>query len=337
MYFLNPPSSGKGINISKVFPSENIFTVDYGFSNPLFLRYHVRKLYDIMFRRWVSKLRRSLSEIDVVWCFEPNILSDFRGFKSRYQVLHIVDPVSPQSVGLGAHADLIVAVSNRILQQFEKIDRPKLFVNHALSAHAIRQARQISIQPSGKRDQIQVGYVGNLFRRIIDTEVISTIVAENPEVSFHFWGPIDKSNLGSDAQSLYEYLYNRPNVRFHGAIPSADILPTIAGMDLFLLCYKSLENVYDSSNSHKLLEYWATGRVVVSTYIDQYNAPEFEKFLVMSPEHQNNRLPELFKKVVSCLKEYNTEDAMRQRSAYACSNSYEANARLILEKLTGEK
>ena len=311
--------------------------IDSGFMNSLFLRYKFRPVYDLFVRGWIKKILKKLPPIDIAWCFETNIIHDLGVFTGK-KIFHVVDPIDKRMVSTGKKADCIICVSDRILQQFEKIKVKKRFVNHALSDSAIDAAGKLKLHGSSSGQRLRAGYVGNLTRKIIDVPVIVNIVQRSPVTDFHFWGPGDIDNsLGGETSVLIQSIRHLPNVFFHPPVASSALIPAISGMDLFLLAYKTIDNLYDSSNSHKLLEYWATGKMVVSTYIDQYRDEENSYLLEMSPEHKNELLPDIFAKVAEDIEKWNSEEMMMKRRAFALSQSYSKNAKTILALLEEEQ
>ncbi len=332
IYFLNPPNKNDKpvIEITKPYENKNLFVVAASFSDNLFLRYHANIIYAVLVKAWIKRVLKKLPAIDIVWCFETNIFRDLSIFKKSKRIFHVVDPVNEKLTGVAKTADLTVCISNRILKQFDGMQVKKIFINHALSAIAIQQSKAIDLTNYRPPARPRVGYIGNLSRAIIDTRVIQAIVLDNPAIDFHFWGPGTESNLGGETLILIESLQHLKNVFFHPPIPSAELIDTIRDMDIFLLAYKNIEGVYDGSNSHKLLEYLATGKVVVATYIDQYSAATFYSLLQMSRDGENDKLPAVFKSVAGDIAFWNTSDNMQKRRDFATGQSYTTNATRIL-------
>ena len=332
VYFLDPPlkNSTEPLTVTRVHEDKDLYIIQSAFRNNLFLRYHFGILYSWLVKRWIKKLLLQLSDIDIIWCFETNIFRDFSIFGLRKKIFHVVDPIDEKLTGIAATADLTVCISNRILKQFDNVVGKKIFVNHGLSKNAIQQAKSIDFEKYIVPARLQAGYVGNLSRAIIDTGVIYNIARDNPSIDFHFWGPGTESNLGGETLLLINDLRHLKNVFFNPPVSSMDLINTIKGMDIFLLAYKKVKGAHDASNAHKILEYLATGKLVVSTYIDQYNAEKFENLLVMSPEDENNKLPGIFKTSVDQIATWNSIQKMQSRRIFAVEHSYLHNAAAIL-------
>ena len=334
VYFLNPPvNKRKKIEVRNVLADKKLSVIDSGFRNSLFLRYKLRPLYDLFVRRWLKKILREIPPPDIVWCFETNIIRDLGIFKGK-KIFHVVDPINRRMVPAGKTADLIICVSNRILEQFKEVNVHKRFINHALSDIAIDRAGKLKLPVARSNERLQAGYVGNLTRQVIDVSVITNLIEKFPGIDFHFWGPGDTASiLGGESSDLLQKIRSFSNVFLHEPVDSSELIPAISGMDLFLLAYKPVNDLHDCSNSHKLLEYWATGKIVVSTYIDQYNNKESSYLLQMSAENKNDVLPEIFENVVNKIEEWNNVEMMSKRRSFAMGLSYTKNANAILELL----
>jgi len=332
VYFLNPPSKNckSIVEIMKPYEEKNLFVINSSFANNLFLRYHLGIIYSFLVKNWVNKVLKKLPVIDIVWCFETNIFRSLSIFKKVKKIFHVVDPINEKQTVVSKSADLTVCISNRILKQFNGISVKKIFINHALSGITIQKAKGIEFSRYLVSGRLSAGYIGNLSRAIIDTETIYTIVQENQEIDFHFWGPGAEGNLGGETHILIESLKHLDNVIFHHPIPSVELIDVIQDVDIFLLAYKKIKGAHDASNAHKILEYLATGKVVVSTYIDQYSSNEFENYIQMSPEDENSKLPQVFKNVVDNMTFWNNKYNLEMRRDFAINNSYKENVTRIL-------
>jgi glycosyltransferase involved in cell wall biosynthesis len=338
VYFLDPPVKGRyeKVKISKPFQEKNLFVIRSSFPNILFFRYHIPFIYAQLVKYWLKRVIKAIPPADIVWCFDTNTIKDLAVFKGSKKIFHIVDPINDAMINTANTADLSLCVSDRILGQLKGTAAKRKFINHALSDGLIEKAKKIDLHHYRAGSIINVGYVGNLSRSIIDKEMIGLVVKANPDICFHFWGPGKESNLGGEDNGLSERLQHLPNVKFHKPAPSEKLIGEISNMDAFILAYKNIPGVYDCSNSHKILEYFATGKVLISTYIDQYSSEAFHDYLQMTPENENEKFPELFRRVISDLAIWNDIDKMQQRRAFAFENSYSSNTKKILETL-GER
>lgn len=340
VYFLNPAASRpKAVTVSQPIAGTPLYVVDSGFFKSLFLRYKIGFIYDIIVSAWIRKLMKRLPSIGLVWCFDTNSIRNLSALGGMKKILHVVDPIDSRMISVSKETDLVVCVSHRILNQFRKLDVPKVFINHGLSEQALQQARSIDFPAYKLPGPVKAGYVGNLFRQVLNPGLVAKIVDQHPAIEFHFFGPYQTSDygLGGEGLSLAAHLADKANVTFHGPVASNELIRRISGMDVFLLAYQSLPGFYDSSNSHKILEYLATGKVVVTTYIDQYAGPEFSEMLLMADEDNPEKLPQLFNRVVNDLITWNSLQRMEKRRRYALSNSYMNHVQRILGSIEWQK
>ncbi|HUQ66868.1 MAG TPA: hypothetical protein VM101_11970, partial [Flavitalea sp.] len=157
---------------------------------------------------------------------------------------------------------------------------------------------------------------------------------------FEFWGEYDylRSNIhlpqdiSDDTIAFLVELKKKTNVILHGPVSSNELANGLNRMDVLLINY----NIKNDQNHHKVLEYLATGNVIVSNYMSSYcNDHSALIEMVCNPE-SNDELPGIFKKVVENLQYYNSEEMRAKRKNHACKFSYLNNLLLIqgfLEKI----
>jgi hypothetical protein len=345
VYFLNPPSEPPGITIKKTGIHQNLYLIDYKLNCPIWLRFKLRILFDLFMSRIVSKILFSLPEKpDILWCFEPNLFSDLHIFNTNWTIYHPVDLVSySYQIRPALKADVVFSVSKTILSKFQKLNKPTFFINHGLNDDFKELAEacllsaveaNLSQKPKEAPDCIKAGYWGNLLIPSIDHALFIKIISENLEVEFNFWGPFEADNYFPEANIIQfiAFLKNSPNVKLHGPKHPKVIIKEIAQIEIFLIFYKYNESVYDCSNSHKLLEYLSTGKVIVSNYIDLYSS--YEDLIYMPGITASSEIPFLFKKVLNNLKYYNSEFLQKQRIEIALENTYENQLKRIDKKLS---
>lgn len=332
VYFLNPPSSAAvaGIQIRPHGSAERLFLVDYSPSFPLALRFRFRRLYDFLMRRVVRRITRAIGmPLDIVWSFEPNLFSDLRVFNARTTIFHPVDQVTyDYQVSVARSADLVIAVAEPILTRFDAIDVPKLLLGHGLAAcySPIAEERACVVE-YGLGPTIRAGYVGNLWMGQIDRIAFRAIVESSPDVEFHIWGPLapEESNVSGgaspEALAFLAFLRERPNVRLLGVMTPERIASAIGDMDLLLLCYDVSRDPNGGANSHKLLEYLSTGRVVVANPVSSYR--ERSDLLRMTgPGEDRDALPKLFRDTVEEISQHNRPELQRARATFALAHTY---------------
>ncbi len=330
--FLNPPQDSLlGDSACEVVPGHPGVRV-LSYRRPWFyrLRFHVPRIHDWLLRRHVTGLlRRYHCAPDLVWCFDFNLLGDLSRLGADRSIFHPVDPLSDRRHLQPARtADLVLTVSSRIAGQLAASGREVHVVNHGLAAPFEQLGRETlsglnssSMAERGGlcRSRHRVGYAGNLGRRPVNRAVLRQIVAENPQVDFHFWGPAE-ANSGA-ASEFIAYLIKQSNVTLHGAVSQHQLAEGFRTMDAFLLSYAADPTESDRSNSHKILEYLSTGKVVVSSRIQAYE--DQAGLLMMSASETDADLPEIFAETIARLDEKNSVELQKARIEVALENSYD--------------
>ena len=325
--FLNPPDrrGGDEFAIHQAAEDGRIRVISYRSSVPVGLRFHARRVFDFFQRRQMARLLERTQAIDVVWCFDFNTFSDLRVFGARTNIYHPVDPVSdPSHVDVGRTADVILSVSKEILDSFASVRVPRFVIDHGLAPPFARHAANPSTGER-KAGPVRVGYAGNLARPPLNRPVVTRMVTRNPEVEFHFWGPskvLDyvPDEFRSEVQTFMNFLEAAPNVILHGPVSSERLAEEFQQMDCFVMSYRRHPTESDLSNSHKILEYFSTGKVVVSTPIARY--ADHGNLLVSGMSEDDSDLPDLLSQTLARLDEVNSESQMAARRELALDNTY---------------
>jgi len=337
VYFLNPPVYRKKnfLQLSDAPGYQGLKIIEHGPYFPLVLRFHARKLYDILMKGYIHWLIKKLNiEFDVVWCFEPNLYSNLDWFKAKRQVYHPVDElIFPFQLSPGRSADLVISVTREILSKFDDVKGKKLFVNHGIS----REFQNSSIDHWNKNEKVTVGYSGNLLRADIDFQTIKRCIGELPSVEFIFWGnyQLKASNLaGNDTVEIsdfIEFLQNSPNVQLKGPVAIHDLVHEYQQADIFIICYDIKKDQSRGTNYHKVMEFLSTGKVIVSNNITTYRDSDLLR--MCSSRDSNEEFPRLLKDTIRDLEIYNRDDMQAKRKRFAAQNSYQSHVHTIVEEL----
>ena len=339
VYFVNPPDKKKPKFLLEKTEFDNLYIISY---KPLFsfkIRFHLRSVYNYLMKFQIKFLLRKLNFIpDVLWCFDFNLFSDLRLFKAKTTIFHPVDPVIyDYQINPAKSADVVFSVSEKILSNFKRIRTPHMMVNHGVEKQFETLARLI--QRPQKAEKTSVGYFGNLLRPVINRDFIRKIINENPNVDFHFWGPLSSgsSNIGGNSdQSVIDfinYLQSNPNVILHGVAEKKKLIESIIEneIDVFILVYSDVKGSSDRSNAHKLIEYLSTGKVTVANLFSTYK--DFNDLIVMPEKDDDSQLPALFKQVVNNLDYYNSPELQQKRKEFALDNTYKKQIERIEIKI----
>lgn len=297
---------------------------------PRILRFHAPTLYGLLIAHEARRLVAWTGGApDLVWCFDFNTFPDLRAFRAARAIFHPVDPIATRrQARIGATADIVLSVSPEILGSVSR-EVPEVqaeVVPHGIGTEFLELAEEAATWsgPSG-----HCGYFGNLDRPGIDVPLLAQVVAANPSVTFNFWGPVAPDGLFATA------LGGQPNVRLHGPVAKDELVRQVRGMDAFLLAYREHGAESDLSNSHKILEYFATGRVVVATYMSCH--AEAADLLVRTPRGDGAAFPDLFARVMADLATHNADDRMARRKKLAAGHGYGALVQRIGHLLDREK
>jgi hypothetical protein len=310
----------------------------------LFFRHKLFPVFRMISRRYVKAIKKIVgSGIYEVWCFNPHIYVDLHSFGADRAMLLIYDFYKGDHVFKAAQSsDAIISISQLIIDFYNSASPPKLLLQHGLGKHFADRARkrlQDGDFGSMKRlhdggftaiadKKIRIGYMGNLLRVGMNTEVARRIIERHKDKEFHFWGPysLDDNNVNGSGASIPDglasfivFLEGQQHVFMHGVKEQEALAAGLAEMDAFLFLYSPRTEMNSASNSHKLLEYLSTGKVIVSTHVSNYAGTDL---LVMSDKDEEDNLPELFNKVMNELSIYNDIERQKERIAFALDNTY---------------
>ena len=310
VYFLNPPS-----NEFSWFETgyKNIWEVNYKAFIPG-MRYLPRYLQLLFFKRKYRAIEKMLSvKFDCIWSFDNSVFFDFSFLPSLvYKISHIVDYGQNFELPRAAKtANLCLGVSQNIVELLKQNNSNSFLVPHGI---AISRNHRLEVALPGTHS-IKAIFAGNLDRKHFDKSILLKLAMNNPNVDFIF--------LGSGGKNWERY----DNTFYHGMVPSEVLHNYLNAADVLLLPYRVNEFPQELTNSHKVLEYLFSGKIVLSSFLSDY--ADKESLLMMVKESDFN---EAFRKIVSNLSFYNSKENQNVRREFAERNSY--SERLIqIEKL----
>ncbi len=340
VYYLNPIENNLKRGEIQVRPSgidPNLRIIRYEPFFPVKLKFHVRWLFEWLNRIQIRKILRKIGDpVDIVWDFTCSYHYQHLGeFGAALTIFHPVDRLSHDT----AHkkADIVFSVSEEILQQYTRTGVPKVLINHGLAeVYAQAAARTDFTRKTGR--PLKIGYIGNLLIPSLDRQSLQAIVEKYPDIEFHFIGPYSSKDNNIDCptdnetdRDFVSFLQNRKNVVLHGTMSAAEIAERMPEFDAFILCYKMTSN-YKTDNSHKILEYLSSGKVVISSMLTYYQ----DKDIIEMPDGDES-FPDLFRRAITDIEEYNNMNRSQRRIEFALNHTYERNIQeieRILHKLT---
>lgn len=319
--FYGPPEHGGSLRVERVKSQHVEIEVVRGPKVAPGLRYMPTMIRRRLEATWLRKLECIIGQnIDVVWLFENSRFFDMRFAGERLKIYHQVDLNQNFHPGIAARtADKVFCVTRRIQDKLASFEVNAVRIQHGLAF----------LEPSGDINPegfveagINVVYVGNLSMKLIDKDSIINCIKKHTKVVFHFLGSRD------DADLFQNHLRSYGNVRLHGKVASEHIQDFLAAADVLLLCYDS-RYWLQASNSHKLMEYLASGKVVVASFTEEYK--ESSDLLAMAG--LGDDFCALFDKVLANLSYWNCADRQEARKAFAENHTYDKQLDKIVANL----
>jgi hypothetical protein len=335
VYFLHPPSRVNSVTART--EAENLFVVDYR---------ERKKLFGLMGiapeEAQIKHILKLIGKpIDVVWSFDSNRFGDLRKFGVKAKVFYVDDWAEGEHFEkkLAHSADLVLTLSEPLAEKIGKTAGNKVVFQHSLNdafKQALGRVEKIRANTQFTTGRLRCGYIGNLQSKYIDTGIFEEIICQNPTVEFHLIGPfVKESNLATSGNKTWEdpfveFLMNAPNVRMYGSLMIKRMAELLMTMDLHLVCYDVNQYANQVANPQKIMEYFSTGKVVVSTPTSSY---EKHKYLIQMADRQEE-LPTLFKQVIDRIEELNEPAKAMMRFSFALAHTYDEQLKRIEEELT---
>lgn len=329
VFFLNPPTKELAtVNFSEKNIHKNLTIVRNRLFFPFRIRKYSKSLFNYLMRFQVKKINRHFGKFDVVWSFSP-LYTNLKKIDASLHIFHAVDMLHDTAFSqVVQSANWFFFVTAAIGEKYEHPN--KNLIGHGLSSLFLNTSPTIT---SSSIESIHVAYCGNLEIESIDRSLILNLVNKHPEVTFHMIGPY---NSKINKLQFITDLENATNVVLYGKVTPEKIASIYLNIDAFISCYKRNSSFAKkrngNSNSHKLLEYISTGKVVISTNMSAYNNQR--DVLEMLDEDGNEKFEKLFNSVITNLDEFNKKSRMEKRIAFAHQNSYQNRIKEI-EALIG--
>ena len=331
VFFINPPTEKKigswfNISIEKT-AYENLWVLSHTFFFSSYIKFHLPWLFNrlVYIQRWI--VLRKTGTPEIILSFDLSNNFPLKGLNCKKVFFSADEPKGKQNFVSAKNANLIVSVSQHILDLFKSAlpSIPQLLINHGLSDEFLNIPENLSKKYEG----INVGLSGNFLFNDIDYPKLFRIIKMNPSITFHFYGSHLKelSNIGSSNNSenfvFLEKIKNLKNTVFHGVLTKVDLALELHQMDAFLICYDPINSQSSGSNSHKILEFLSTGKVIYSTYFSYYSGRK--DLLEMTI---NEKMDETL--LFSNLTNLNNAELKKNRKEFAEEHTYSLNCKKIL-------
>ena len=342
VFFIEPPdlSLEKKMSIQSVTEYPGLFIVSYRpfLRGKRFLPAFIIKR---LLKKQVAILKKAIQyKPDLVMSFDPCRFENLKWFGATYSIYFAADLYPPGSVpGEVTSADICFGVSPTIVEQLKKNNSFSYFIHHGLNTdfELLAQKRLEDQSPRASNKTVTVGYIGNLLMGALDRFMMKQVISARPELKFVFWGQYEKkqdhlvAHKKKDVKDFIDFLETSRNVELRGPKHQTDLANEIEPVDMFWMCYDLRKSwLWDGSNSHKILEYLATGKPVVSHHIATYKN---SNLLYMMESNNNDSFAFLFDDVVEKVKNGEDESLKDKRIKFALSNSYEKHVMEIASKV----
>ena len=269
-------------------------------------------------------IKRKIGLIDLCIDFGcDRFIRDLDFLNAKKKIYFRVDD-SPNFKPSYRGANILLSVSMNIVEKFALHQIQCHYINHGLAEAFIRLSE--GTENIIAKNSIDAGYSGNILIPHLDREMIIRTIVENRNVTFHFFGVVRDEKMTDNQRQWILALKSQPNVVLHGVLDTEKLVSKFQQIDIFLLCYNSEGNTYHSDNSHKILEYLSTGKVIVSSWIRHYSNLDL---FPMCQENVNRDFPNLFRQILMNLNHYNNKEFTEKRIKYAKENSYKNHIQKI--------
>lgn len=335
VFFVNPPKENNlgGLPDIKIEATEysNLVIVNHTLFFSKYFKFHLPFIHHILIfiQRWL--LLKKIGKPDLILSFDLTNNFPFKGLACKKIFFAADEPRAIQNFVSARNADLIVSVSQHILDLYKR-DFPntkKLLINHGLSEEFLNIPKDLPKKYEG----INIGLSGNFLFNDIDYPILILIILEYPEVKFHFYGNYSTvSNISSDSSKanldFLQQLKQSTNCIFHGVLGKRELALELNQMDAFLICYDPQKGQSSGSNSHKILEFLSTGKVIISSHFSYYEGTDL--FVMNTSRVDNFLLIKLFHEGISEIIQNNNNSRQEGRMVFSQGNSYDKNLLKII-------
>jgi teichuronic acid biosynthesis glycosyltransferase TuaH len=252
--------------------------------------------------------------------------------KPALTVYHCVDPIiEAYQLKHGVHneeilaksVDMIICTSRELRNKKSFLNRNSYFVANAAnithSQKALDPALPVADMLSGIKKPV-VGYLGAIERRI-DYALMKKVIADNPDKSFVFVGPVDEDYIR-------EGDFSAPNLHLPGPVDYQEMPAVLKGFDVCIIPFKK-DDVSNNIFPLKLFEYLGAGKPVISTDFND-DLQDFTNGLVP----YCGTADEFSKALNDALIDSQATEKVEQRISIAANNTWEHRIADIKELLS---
>ena len=335
VYFIEPPVAAGAPGAISIKHTEHtkIKVVSYRTLFPRKLKFHLRSVFELLMFHQARRLCKVIGRRpDIVWDFDNSYqFADLRAFGASLSMFHPVDDLAP-SRRKHKHADIVLTLSGRYSVDMGITPERVLQVPHGLNRAHADYARRVICGEAEKRPsrvRPQIAYVGNLDHPLIDWGTMLEMARRRPDADFVFVGPFTTGRGNEYATTFPETkIRSLINCRLAGRLPIEEVVQLSNNVDVWIICLYGKKEHDGYLDSHKLLEYLATGKVILSTRVAAYAG----SYLIQMPlDHTNDALPAMLDRILETLPEQNSFPQRKRRCEFALEYIYERNIERIAD------
>ncbi len=275
------------ILVSRVAKKDCVILVRPIFS-PLHDRVHSLERIDLalvsrLFKRILAGLREE--KVDVLWIFAPffafvtpaldyellvyDCADESEGF---YSSVRRKDWILGKENEVLKKADLVFVTSQRLFERCARVNSNIHWAPNGVPLSFFEKRLRANHSDIERITRPIVGYVGSL-ADWLDYKMLQKAAVSNEDLSFVFVGPINTQEKAMKA------LKQLDNVHFLGAKEYADLPDYVSCFDVCLIPFK-VQNLTLGALPIKLFEYFAAGKPVVSSKLDEVS--RFENYIYLA-------------------------------------------------------
>jgi glycosyltransferase involved in cell wall biosynthesis len=262
--------------------------------------------------RWLARLETEAGvEIGTVWLFENSRFFDMAFAGDRLKIYHQVDLNQVFHPELAAAtADVCLCTTDFIRERLLAV-RPDVHKIHHGTAVPRTAGDALSLQPFDVPG-LHATYIGNLDMPYLDVDALAGLIGRFDHVTFHLVG-------GCDGRSrLFRRCGEAANAVWWGKLPFQQLASILERSDMLLVAYPK-ERQREQASPHKMMEYLLSGKVVVSSYTDEYK----DKRHLLEMADPDQPIAEVFERVAADIADHNAEPRQAERRAFALDHVYE--------------
>lgn len=327
VYFIDPPTPFRFARRVECVPTgvDGIQRVSYSIPVPSKIKRYARSLFDRAMWEHARWLTSVLGAPGLVWDFDNTYnFGDLRAFGAAKSIFFLVDRGER---GMGdKHADYCFHLHPSFCEWAGFDQHGSLQLGHGVSIDFIQNCPLPKTSASAS-ERLSFGMVGNLAAKWFDWDTVLEIARRHPTAQFLLWGPHPTLDQAGGALRV---AMECSQFQFQGQCLPEEIAASSGEVDIWLAPFLNDAVPGGPLNSHKILEYLSTGKVVAMTWLEAW---EGKPHVSMLKKVSNETLADLVDQVVDRLGQLNSNERCLDRMAYARARTYGARLETVMSRL----